>query len=412
MACDVATGTETGGGLIMMSLPAVQNCVNLPYNFIGEAYMKGSIHYRKDRRYHYVSWYWKGGRYKIYKYQGTICYDRRMAEKLLACMQGDVENGVFRLEKYLGSERTDVIPYLYEWLDAIEPRLSPATYKDYFNSVLNHIEPFFKKYPIQLHEIGYDTLIKLMNHIKRDGKGKLNVMYCLHACLTFAWRSNRHGVRAVPPFPERHLYNVVEPVIEWLPEERQDKVIKAIPAEHQPIFWWLKYHLRRPSEAMALYKDDYDPHDDVFIVQRAFSNKQLVDRTKTSQIHVIPCHAEFKSIMERMPKSFGPFFFVNPYGKLKGKHYQHDYLTDLWNKACAETGEHINLYAGTKHSSCTQMVVEHGYNLHDVQIATDHARLDSVRKYAKVEVSARRALLERRKVVSIKEGKTKQRMGD
>ncbi len=43
------------------------------------------------------------------------------------------------------------------------------------------------------------------------------------------------------------------------------------------------------------------------------------------------------------------------------------------------------------------------FNTHDVQMATDHPRLDSVKKYAKVEVSARKALLERRKVVRIEE---------
>jgi hypothetical protein len=35
------------------------------------------------------------------------------------------------------------------------------------------------------------------------------------------------------------------------------------------------------------------------------------------------------------------------------------------------------------------------YNL-DVQMATDHARLDSVKKYAKVELSARKAILDRK----------------
>lgn len=386
------------------ALRTIRNNVNLPYYNIGEdTYMKGSIHYRKDRTYWYVSWYWKGKQYKIHKYQGTICYDRRLAEKLLACMQADVENKVFRLAKYLGSEATDVIPYLDEWLEAIKLQISPATYKDYFNSIFHHLRPFFKKNPIQLHEIGYDTLIKLMNQIHRSGKGKINVMYCLHACLTFAWRSGR--IQAIPPFPERKLYSIMNPAIEWLPEERQIKVINAIPLEHQPIFWWLKYHLRRPSEAMALHKEDYDSHDDVFIIRKAFSNKKLINRTKTSQIHIIPCHTAFKLITKTMPKTFGPFFFVNPYGRLPGKHYQHDYLVDLWGKACAEAGEHIKLYAGTKHSSCTQMIVEHGYNLYDVQIATDHARLESVKRYAKIEISARRALLERKKIISIKKAR-------
>jgi hypothetical protein len=49
-----------------------------------------------------------------------------------------------------------------------------------------------------------------------------------------------------------------------------------------------------------------------------------------------------------------------------------------------------------KHSSRSQMINEYGFSIHEVQMATDRARLESVKKYAKVEVSARKALLEKR----------------
>ena len=107
--------------------------------------------------------------------------------------------------------------------------------------------------------------------------------------------------------------------IEWLPEDRQIKVIEAIPAEHQPIFWWLKHHFRRPSEAMALHKEDYDKERDVFTIRRAFSSKELVQHTKTHRQHVIPCHPDFKPIVEKMPVTFGPYFFVNPSGQTEGQ---------------------------------------------------------------------------------------------
>jgi hypothetical protein len=90
---------------------------------------------------------------------------------------------------------------------------------------------------------------------------------------------------------------------------------------------------------------------------------------------------------------------VNPYGRLKGEPYTLDSVSDIWRNASKETGESIRPYAGTKHSSCSQLINEHGYNLFDVQIATDHARLESVKRYAKVEVSARRSILERKKKV-------------
>ena len=215
--------------------------------------MTGSIQYHKERKLYYVQWYDRGTKktYKIYKYRGEYLYDIRLAEKLLACMQADVENGTFRIEKYKGDQWTDVIPYLEVWLETIKATLSPATLKDYQNSIKNHLTPYFQENPVQLHEIQYDVLLKLLNFISRSGKGKANVMYCLHRCLVYAWRSGR--ISAMPSFPERGDYNIVDPAIVWIPEDRQIKIIEAIPVIHQPIFWFLKYHLRRPSEAMALY---------------------------------------------------------------------------------------------------------------------------------------------------------------
>jgi len=358
----------------------------------GDLCMKGSIHYRKDRGYYYVAWNHKGKLYKIYKYNGEFLYHKKLAEKLLACMQADVEKEIFRIEKYTREIPTNVVPYLKEWIESQKPHISPATYKDYLNSIKNHLIPWFEENPYQLHEIQYDVLCHLMGDIKRTGKGKMNVMYCLHKCLDFAWKSGR--IVAMPPFPEKSKYGLVEPVITWLPEARQIKIIEAIPKEHQPIFLWLKYHPRRPSEAMALHKEDYDPQSDVFIIRRAFSDKKLVNYTKTHKQHVIPCHSEFKKIMREMPITFSPFFFVNPNGRLKGQHYQHDYLVDLWNQACKEVGENIRMYAGLKHSTCSQYINEKGLSVDEVQMITDHARRDSVLKYAAVQVEAKRRLME------------------
>lgn len=367
--------------------------------------MKGSIHYRKDRGIWFVLWYHKTDkkRYKIYRYKGELIYDKRIAQKLLASMQGDYENGTFRIEKYTGLGWTDTVPYLYEWLDVAKGDLSPATYKDYLNSIKNHLEPFFTSNPFQLHEIQYDVLRKLLNSIDRKGKGKANVMYCLHACLTYAWRSRR--ISDMPAFPEKKHYKITEKAIEWLPEERQIKVIEAIPKEHQPIFWWLKYHLRRPAEAMALHRADYNAEHDIFIIRRSISARKVVERTKTGVEHVIPCHSKFRSIMERMVKDLSsPYFFTSNTSRSEGKMYTHRIMNKLWNDACENVGETISMYAGLKHSSCSQYINEKGLSISDLQTITDHARLESVRKYAKVEVARKRELLEQ-KVIKLPKGK-------
>jgi hypothetical protein len=57
-------------------------------------------------------------------------------------------------------------------------------------------------------------------------------------------------------------------------------------------------------------------------------------------------------------------------------------------------GEDIGMYFTLKHSSCSQYVNEKGYSLDQVQMLTDHAKRDSVKKYAAFELEAKRRLLE------------------
>ena len=98
--------------------------------------------------------------------------------------------------------------------------------------------------------------------------------------------------------------------------------------------------------------------------------------------------------MQRMPVYIdSPYFFVNSFGKLKGKHYQHDYRVDLWHKACQKVGEDIDMYSGLKHSSCSQYINEKGYSMDEVQMMTDHARRESVKRYASVQLDAKKRLM-------------------
>jgi integrase len=361
----------------------------------------GSIQQHSKYKYFYVAWRDKGHLYTFSRYRGFLCRDgeisgmtgREMAERLLSLMRADYENGTFTIEKWQRATPSDIAPYLKSWLEEEGKSLAPATIHDYENSIRNHLIPWFKKNPYQLHELQYDVLCRLVNDIQRSGKGKKNVLYTLRRCLVHAYKSNR--ISAMPMFPEERKYGIVDPIIRWLPEERQVKVIRAIPECHQPIFWWLKYHLRRPSEAMALHRSDYDREQDAFIVRRTFSAKQLVQHTKTRKIHVIPCHSAFKIIMEKMPVRLdSPYFFVNPHGKKKGKHYAIATMEVIWRQACKSVGEDIDMYSGLKHSSCSQYINEKHYSIDQLQMITDHQRRESIKKYAVVNLEEKRRLME------------------
>ncbi len=366
--------------------------------------MKGSVLFERDRGYWVVNWPEKGKVHKVRWYKKDRMYHKKYAEACLRDIQRDYENGLagngsFNIDRYKGKVLyTDVIELFENWLEIIQERRKPATYKGYKSYFKNWIKPFFEQNSIMLHEIQLDTLDKLLSSIKLEPKGRYNVMAAFHRFMVYIKRSRK--IQALPDFPEKEDYDLVEPTIKWLPEERQMKIINQIPEEHRPIFLWLKYHLRRPAEACALHREDYDPIANVFIIRRSISARKLVERTKTNAEHVIPCHSIFEDTAKALHRNPGQFFFRNPLGRMKGKRYGGYTLNRIWKKACTKVGENIDMYSGLKHSSCSQYVNEKGMSLSELQIITDHARLESVRKYARVEVARKRELMERGSVIS------------
>lgn len=350
--------------------------------------MSGTIHYQKRGKCFFVLWYDRSQKksIKIYRYRGTKIYDRRIAAKLLAQMQGDAENGVLNLEKFLKQEWCEPLEYLWSWLGEISGTLAPATVKDYEVSI-RHMAPFFSGRRIFMHEIGYDTLQALANSINRGPKGKKNVLGCLHACFTYAWRSGR--IPSVPPFPK---IKYQPPAVKWLPEARQMAIIDAIPEEHRPIFLFLKYHLRRPGEACALKWEDWD--GEVFTIRRGISARKIIESTKTGAIHRVPCHASFRRYIDASKRYFSNYIFTHAPARSKDKNYTLESLNRIWKAACEKAGEKISLYAGLKHSTACQLVNDHGLSMSELQAAGDWARPDSVKRYAVTEVARRKELLE------------------
>jgi len=87
-----------------------------------------------------------------------------------------------------------------------------------------------------------------------------------------------------------------------------------------------------------------------------------------------------------------------------GKPYTHTTMNAIWHQACKAVGESIKMYPGLKHSSCSQFLNEQGGTYSELQEVTDHARFESVKKYAKTEVARRKALMER-KVIDINQNR-------
>ena len=386
--------------------------------------MSGSIHLRKDVKhpYWFINWYDADimrGRHISHNLRGERMHkthpqddpklDRGLhaANVLLSQMQSDVENRTFRLEKYTNLGWTDVVEYYEKWLHAMETEIkrSPATIKGYRSYLNNWIKPFFQQHPVMLHEIQLDTLYKLKGFIKLEPKTTLNIIMAFHSFMDFCKRSNR--IQIMPEFPKLEDYDLEEPDFDWLWEEEQMLVINSIDEVHRPIFLWLKFHFRRPCEACALHKVDYDPINNSFTVRRSISARILVNRTKTrkkkrSAIHYIPCHSDFTHFAKRLLNMNleSPFLFVNPLARREGKRYTNESLNIIWKRACKKVGVDIKLYHGLKHSSCTQFINEKGGSDEELQMLTDHARIDSVSYYRKIGLDRKRELMERGKTIS------------
>lgn len=372
-----------------MTINPTYSTISQTPDYGGEC-MRGSIGCRKDSKipWYYVVWYWNGKKYAISRWKGERMYHERTAQKVLSLMQSDVENNVFRIEKYIGNKWSDVVPYIDEWLEAVRPTMKKGSHDTYLSHVKNHIKPFFQKNPFQLHEVQYDVLVKLLNSLDIKPNTKKAVMTCFQACLKYAHKSNR--IPAMPPFPERRLYQIQEKNIEWLPSDRQDRVIDNIPDIHKPIFLWLKYHLRRPAEAMALLEEDYSHEYDVFIVSRSISGGEESSTTKTKRAHIVPCHYLFSDVMKGMDLSFGRHFFINPFARNAEKRYTHKAMRRIWNEACKKAGEKITMYAGLKHSGCSQRFNEFGQSKEQIQSVTGHADVRTLDKYVSASIAKRR----------------------
>jgi integrase len=369
---------------------------------IGEC-MTGSVNKRKDTGAYYVQWYDKITKktIKVTRYKGETMHSERIARKLLAQMQAAVENGTFVLERFTKKGWTDVVPFMKEWIEAVRPTLSPATYKGYKSYLRTHIIPYFKNRPeLMLHDIQLDVITDFMNQLTLQPKGKMNVVNCLHVIMDFAKRSRR--IVSMPSFPRKSAYQLIEKPIQWLPEKRQLNIIRQIPEDHQPIFYFLKYTMRRPAEACALHMEDYK--DGIFTIRRSISARTVVDKTKTGEIHKIPCHTHLLEHIEKELKKpiISKFLFKNPYARRESKRYTNESLNIIWKKACKAAGEDIPLYSGTKHSSCSQYINEYGLSDYELQKITDHARLESIKRYAKTEVKRVKELMEKN-IINIKD---------
>ena len=357
------------------------------------------------------------------------CKGHERAERLLVRIQdryAESQKGTckFNIEEFMGKYCLSV-PKLYDtWIkEAIEGSShKPATVKAYKSYQRTWIIPWFKKHSIPAHEVDLSTTMALMKHIKKTlkkknspdmenkdseteieqeknfGKTALNIMSALHSSMDYAHRNGE--LMAIPPFPKLKDYGIKKQKVEWLERKDLHEIFKKIPFQHLPIFNWIRLHFRRPGEACALYKTDYDVIRRSFTVQRSISARKLVGSVKTNwvspTVHYIPCKKAFIPIAERLinKDTDSPYMFVNPLARKDGKRYSLESLRIIWYNACDAAGvKRIWPYKGLKHTACTHFLEDGGTEI-ELQKLTGHVNMNSLKKYTDITLERVRKVQE------------------
>lgn len=366
----------------------------------------------------------------------TKCQGYARAEKLLMLMrhrqnQADKGECKFNIEEFTNSSTFAVVDAYEVWLkEVILNNRKPATIKGYQSYLKIWIKPWFKLHPVPLHEVDLATLMSFLKHIKTElkqkneagnvGKSAVNIMSALHSAMEYAYRNGK--LKKIPPFPKSEDYELQKPEIEWLSKEDLEKVFEKIPAEHRPIFDWIRFHFRRPGEACALHKTDYDVFRQAFSVKRAVSARKVVDSVKTNwknpTIHYVPCKRNFVSTAEMLIKanSDSPYMFVNPRARKDQGRYTLESLRNVWYKACDDAGvERIWTYKGLKHTACTLFMEDGGTEI-ELQKLTGHKNMSSLTKYTDITLERIRKVQEdadrRAEEMDRKRKETKERLQD
>ncbi len=202
-----------------------------------------------------------------------------------------------------------------------------------------------------------------------SGKSVYNIMAELRAMLRF-------HLDTVPRFP---VCEYQDKAIHWLSEDQQDKVFEFIPDADRPIFTFQRYSGCRPNEARGLLRKHVIWDKGIVIIASVLNEHgDLIDRTKTKKVRVIPIIPE----IERCLKSLSLFVFTK-----NGQPYKKRNHERIWHNAVMKAHEAyktpiVSMYQGTKHSLGMNRLKE-GFGKDVLQALFGHRDRKSVDHYAK-----------------------------
>lgn len=335
----------------------------------GGDYVKGSIHWKKDR--FAVAVYWHGKTEWFWRSTNREpLLDKRQAHKLLGQIQGDIGNGIFDPRTYRPESPLSVSEYSMVWLSATG---ACANTRKVYRNAINHVIAYFGTD----HDIRHFTHSKLLlfqKSLALSDAGKYNVLTALKTMLKFYKKDVPSFI--LPTFPT--LTKTPPETVDYLTFEEQGILLNAIPERHRPIFILMMEYGIRPQEATALKWDCIVGEKVIF--KRSHSEYRLRETTKTGAIREERITTRAQEAIDAARKGVqGLWVFIK---NDKGSHYDSKALNRIFRDACEATGIKIGLYEAVRHSLGCQLA-DAGYAIDFIQDIYKHTSIKTTRRYAK-----------------------------
>lgn len=399
---DLTSRTKTDNGLCMIGkIRTLEKCPKCKGKFIDTGKDLVCVKCLTHPRPYFVDICWKGRRFKLYSdTDGRIISSYELAHRVLAQIRQEIDHKTFDPRDYQAKDyrKLQFETYVKNWLKGYEVRMQKGDiansyYRKVKQYVYDHFIPFFGITDIR--EIRAMDIKELYYQLP-DGislKTQKNIMDVLRKIFKDAYQDEI--IAKMPKFPK---IAVPEPSVRWLDEETQDKVINAIPEQHQPIFILMARTGIRPGEARAIKRKDIDFKNKFIIIDKAFSENEFHPYTKSKTAKIVLLDDFTIKILKKMPQPIDPDDFL--FKTQNGTYYSHYRLWEIFKNASKKVGvDGLTLYQATKHSFASQ-AINRGVPREVIQKFLGHASSRSTDRYARMNLDSLRVCL--RSEVSVK----------
>ena len=341
----------------------------------------------------FIPIFWKHKRWQIRQdKRGTRLESWTIAQQVLDIVRGELRNKTFDVNEYTDNQSNSFSAYWETWAD--QYKAGTATHDKIDGLFRNHFEPFFGN--LHMKDIRKIDIQRFLNKLSTSPRYKADMLVWLKSFFKAALSDE--VIDKLPKFPKSPEWQMKIP--ETLTEQEQQRVLDNIPRQHHPIFYFLIRTGVRISEACALMWDSIDTDRHCFTIERTFSRRRLVNRTKQKRDHVRYLPDDLIEVLQDIPRGIHQtFVFINPDGK---GHYTTDSLGKLWKQASEKAGVKIlPLKNATRHSWGTQRAVA-GFSPEQIADGMGHSNPRMTKNYIGAAVERQKQLYNVATVLQIK----------